>query len=488
MIEPEMNKLIPWNIDAETKVFLGELSVHPKSLYSLTFKELGGMHKSPTIAVKEEDLSREVKAQNKFLNIKGAKGVKQPVRPDLADIEVALIHACEGTIPDEVLAHMFNVSVKKIASIRRSTAHLYNQYDTPLPQLPLVTITDTSRYWTEGELRETYGLEEEDLPKDFGQHYKDLLRRLERQSKELLLPVNRQICREEDLGERIPRGTSIPSEVPEEDDEDYSSLSSTIWSYVSREEGVSGLLLYKDREEDRLVSDIVEIEYTSSVDLRDTNSSPSNPKKKTRVVKHIHTKGGYNPPLVLPKAIIKLAVDVYNAYIKASITPPNLEQLVINLLSAPEFMSRELGVPIPPRSSLRSHCSNAKSRYIVDSPPLIYPKFNGSHPNFRGQPYNYGVICHHCNSFLSPDSRNSCEHMTIETFLSKANSIGLGTKYYRPLIYLYTTLEDTSELQYSLYYYTLDPSTQAITSIYTHNLLKFYTNFSLPIHRLPYEA
>jgi len=499
-----LQKLTPWNLEANINIFISDLGVNPKTLLNLTFKEIAGFHKSPTVSVKEEDIVREVKAQNKFLRLSSHTTSIKPLRPDISDIELALIHSSKDNIPNEVLCTMLNITKNRLTYLRKSTAPLYKAANTPLPNLPLVTITDTSRYWEEDELLDTYKLRNPkttdntplqkgepsdnlELPSDYGVHYKDLLRSLESQAENLEFPINESTNGTEDSESPVPRRTSIPQTLLKEDDEDYDALSRAIWSYVSREEGLSGLLLFKDEGTNNslegsfsILKDIP-VEYTSSVTTK---------KGKEMVLTHQHFEGGYNSPISLPKTILKLVVRIYNAYITSNITPPALEYLVINLLSAPTTTTSNLNIPFKPLSSDRGHCMPIKNNYTMDTSPLVYLKFTSKH-------YSYGVICHHCDSFLSNNTSNSCKHMRIELYYTQFPTKSTKKVRKLPLLYLYSKLSEGISanlrqfspnlgLKYSLYYYNKDIY-GSISSIYTKNLLDFYTNFSVPIHRIPFE-
>ncbi len=531
MLSPNLSKLTPWNLEANTSIFLGEMSVNPRTLYSITFSEIASTHKSPIVGVTLDAIRKEAKALNKFLKVTSYATSDKPLRPDLSDIEIALIHAVKDVVTDKELGELLNITPNRIKYIRSSTEHMYNTAKVPLPKLPLVTITDTSRYWRDQELLETYGLTSEDISLT-GKPYKELLRRLEGQSQDLDFPINDTLCSKRYSEESIPRGTSIPSTLLKEDHEDYSNLSRLLWSTVSREEGLPNSLLSFNEEayhsltegSPRLVEDspkppegtplskgkpsgglgthglhgshTVDIIYSSAIRGNDVN-------KNTRAITHVHTKGGYNDPLKIPKNIIRLAVNIYNTYIKSNITTPNLEQLVINLLASPYYTSELTNLPITTLSSLRGHCAPLRnnpmssedslldkgkpsvsprggfnkprkqsSNYLMDTPPLVYPKF-------APKTYNYGVICHECSSFLSPNTISSCKHMILSTFQSLVSPNTPS----KPLVYLYLT-EETHN--FSLYYYQIDQY-NSITSVFTLDLLQFYTNFSLPLHRLPYE-
>ena len=468
-----LQRLTPWNLEANTTLFLSDLGVNPKTLLSLTFKDIAAFHKSPTVAVDMKEIVREAKANNKFLKVSVHTCSIKPLRPDLSDIELALMHASKGNIPDLVLCEMLNITVSRLRALRKATEPLYNIAETPLPSLPLVTITDTSRYWSEEELMDTYKLSREDIPKDYGIHYKDLLRRLESRAALLQFPSNEAPSGREDFEERVPNRTSIPSTLFKEDEEDYSGLSSSLWAHVSREASISSPLQVCNWDGNDPL--IIQIEYKSSIFSKRLD--------KVMVLQHQHTTGGFNAPLILPKTIFKLSLDVYNLYTSNNMTPPALERIIVNLLSAPEYTTKKLGVAFPPLSSNRGHCMPTKDMYTSkaidytrDTPPLIYPKFTSKH-------YGYGVICHECSTFLSENTVKSCKHMVIEAFLVQETGRFAKIMYKRPHIYVYT---DVLAPEYSLYYYNKDIFGD-ICTIYTQDLLQFYTNISIPIHKVPFD-
>ena len=487
MQELHLNELTPWNLEANTKLFISDLGVNPVTLHALTFKEIAGFHKSPTIGVSMEDIVREVKAQNKFLGISVNTVSINPLRPDISDIELALIHTSRGNIPDRVLCEMLNITVTRLRYLRRATEALYNIAETPLPSLPLITITDTSRYWSEEELMETYGISRDDIPSDYGIHYKELLRSLESRASQLDLPINFTTNSGEGSKKGVPNRTSVPSTLLKEDKEDYSGLSNTLWSYVSREGSLSSPLQISNWDSNEPLT--LPIDYTSCIFSKRLG--------KDLVLNHQHSEGGYNSPLVLPKVILQLSLDVYNLYVSNNMIPPALERIIINLLTDPVYSSSKFGVSMPPLSSNRGHCmpishtpratsadtTNSRKTggvYLRDSPPLIYPKFSSKH-------YGYGIICHECSTFLSENTTNVCKHLRIETFLVQETGRFAKVVYKRPHIYVYIDgLELNEAAKYSLYYYNKDIF-GSISTIYTPDLLQFYTNISIPLHKLPFE-
>ena len=480
----DFHKLTPWAPDTQYPIFIGNMSLSKANLKRYTFTELAYFHKSPTVAVNIEDITKEAKAQNKFLQLSASSPSAKPLRPDISDIEIALIHSSHGNIPEEVLLEILNISKARLRQIREATKPLYHQKDTPLPNLPLITITDSSNYWTEDELMETYQFTREDIPDNYGKTYKDLLRRVEDKSKVLQMGVYTSLYDTEANKEALPSRTSIPSEVSEEDKEGYSKLSSALWSQVSRAEEFPYLLSQRDGGEDLLV----EVDYASMVNLTRFG------KKEAIQLSHTHTEGGYAKPLVIPKNVVELAVRYYNSFISNSMEAPAFERLVINLLVSLQYTSKNLGFHLPAMSSQRGHGmpqahagnqEEAEGSFIRDSPPLIYPQFNH-------KSYDYGIICHDCSTFLSKNTTNSCEHMAMETFLIQETGKFKHVKYQLPSIYLYSkvntsTFASNCGLNYSLYYYNKDVW-GSISSIYTLNLLSLYTNYSIPLHKRPFDT
>ena len=446
MLPLNFKMLTPWNLSPVHPVYLGEMHVNKRTLHSITFSEISSMHKSPTIGVSLNEIMDTSKKINKYLNVSSYATSQKELRPDLSDIEIALIHATWENIPVEHMATTLNITVTRLKQIRKATEHLYKQAGVRLPQLPLVTLTDTSRYWSEDEVINTYG----DILTS-----KDLLRRASRQSQDLNFPINAQLYSSEDNKDTIPNRAGIPSEVPWQDEENYRELSDILWTYVSREDGVSNLLSFTDWDSYNSIIR-VNIFYHSSLEV----------KGKVRVIDHDHMEGGYFPPLNLPKPIIQLAVDIINKFILSGVTPPAIENLTLQLLSAPEYILNQMNINFKPFSQRRGHCLPFKDGYHVNSTPLIYPKFHHNH-------YGYGVLCKKCSLFLSNHTVNECKHIKLQQFYHKI-----------PLIYMYFT---TNTPDVALYYYKLDTN-QLIHSIFTLNLLEFYSNFSIPLHITPFEA
>ena len=126
-----------------------------------------------------------------------------------------------------------------------------------------------------------------------------------------------------------------------EDKEDYSGLSNTLWSYVSREGSLSSPLQISNWDSNEPLT--LPIDYTSCIFSKRLG--------KDLVLNHQHSEGGYNSPLVLPKVILRLSWDVYNLYVSNNMIPPALERIIINLLTDPVYSSSKFGVSMPPLSS-----------------------------------------------------------------------------------------------------------------------------------------
>ena len=71
-------------------------------------------------------------------------------RPAVTDLEVALIQATYYTTPLNVIAHVLSMTPEQVKTIHKQTEH------TLLPSIPLVMITDTSRYLSEDKLNVLY--------------------------------------------------------------------------------------------------------------------------------------------------------------------------------------------------------------------------------------------------------------------------------------------------------------------------------------------
>ena len=110
----DLNKLTPWNLEANTSIFLGDMSVNPRTLYSITFTEIASRHKSQTLGVTLDSIMDNVKNTNKFFKVSSYGTSQKPLRPDLSDIEVSLIHAIKGNIPDEVMAETLNITLIRL--------------------------------------------------------------------------------------------------------------------------------------------------------------------------------------------------------------------------------------------------------------------------------------------------------------------------------------------------------------------------------------
>jgi len=455
-----LNNLTPWNLEAVHPIFLGEMVVNPRTFYSMTFTEVASMHKSPTLGVTLEHIKREAQAHNKYLKVSNFATSNKPLRPDLSDIEIALIHSTWNSTDPKLIADALNISVIRLKQVRKSTAHLYKQHNTALPQLPLVMLTDTSRYWTEDELLENYG----DLKTT-----KDLLRGAPTQSQDLNLPVNAELYCAEDNKHTVCNGDAVLSEVSEENEERFRDLSDILWSYVSREDSISKTLLkadggsyypltFKDLDPKTPVVSAT-ISYISKV--------------KGKVINHNHEETDINGPLRIPKPIIKLAVSIINKHQEDSTTVPSLEHMVIYLLSSLEYTTKQLNINIKPLSFNRGHCLPFKNKYIVNTEPQILEEYHEEH-------YGYGIICHDCSTFLSNKTKSTCKHLKIKTFITNKSPHAPQ----RPALYVYSS---TNSSTFSLYYYNLDEF-HNICSIFTLNLLEFYSNFHIPLHKLPYEA
>jgi len=91
-----------------------------------------------------------VKKHNKITKINPPKISSHSPRPDLTDIEIALIVSSYNTVPISLIQHTLNLP-------KRTIEDIYNKYKhEPIVQVPLIAISDTSRYLNEENLRYIY--------------------------------------------------------------------------------------------------------------------------------------------------------------------------------------------------------------------------------------------------------------------------------------------------------------------------------------------
>jgi hypothetical protein len=91
-----------------------------------------------------------VKEHNKITKINPPIISSNSPRPDLTDIEIALIVSSYNTTPISLIQHTLNLS-------KRTIEDTYNKYKhEPIIQVPLIAISDTSRYLNEENLRYIY--------------------------------------------------------------------------------------------------------------------------------------------------------------------------------------------------------------------------------------------------------------------------------------------------------------------------------------------
>ena len=143
-----------------------------------------------------------VKEQNKITKINPPKMTAHSLRPDLTDIEIALIVSSYNTTPTSIIEHTLNIS-------KRTIEEVYNQYKhEPLVQVPLVAISDTSRYLSATNLRYIY--DSQDYHHDLDPlTNKELLRQSTSKSdKEDLIDT---CCYERYISERLQAGHTLKS-------------------------------------------------------------------------------------------------------------------------------------------------------------------------------------------------------------------------------------------------------------------------------------
>lgn len=501
MLPMDTSSLIPWAPSTTSQVYLEDFTISKGALKRLTFTEVAGFHLSPTIGVDTEVIKKHTKTTNNILKLGHSKSSESPLRPDVTNLELALIHASYNNLPIDVLGNMLNMTVHRVRALYESTKHIYNSSNNPLPTLPLITVTDTSRYYDVETQYNTYGTSDDDIPSKYNKHYKEYLRLLRGKARRLGFPSTKQQFNTSDSYKGVLKRISSLITLPEHVQEGYYELSNLLWANVSREEGISGVLSFNYGGSNNSINDstqyypeslkvlhntknvnkeelFAQYKFTSEDDIKTievdymTNITV---KKKLRVLNHNHIDGGYHEPLEVPQVIIQMAVKLYNTFLENGVTPQALELNVIYLLSRPMNTLKDLGLNSNIISSHRAHCSISNtSKYIIDTPPLVYPKFENN--------YGYGIICNHCNTFLSPDTKSRCKHVIIETRQLKGKVKGrLG----KPAVFLYTINIPPTEFRYSLHYYRKTGG--HITEVHTLDLLEFFTNFSLPLHRLPWE-
>jgi len=124
-------------------------------------KEIGTFQGLPA-DLPVSQMYEQVKLNNKKTRKSPPNLTKDNLRPAITDTEIALIHACYYTIPHEVLAHILNLSTAQLKDIHNQTQH------TLLPSIPMVMITDTSRYLSDDNINELMG-----YPSDSNSNSKD---------------------------------------------------------------------------------------------------------------------------------------------------------------------------------------------------------------------------------------------------------------------------------------------------------------------------
>jgi len=122
-------------------------------------KEIGTFQGLPA-DLPTSQMYEQVKLNNKQTRKSPPNLTKDNLRPAITDTEIALIHACYYTVPQEVLAHILNLSIKQLKDIHDQTQH------TLLPSIPMVMITDTSRYLSDSHINELMGYPSNDEPED----------------------------------------------------------------------------------------------------------------------------------------------------------------------------------------------------------------------------------------------------------------------------------------------------------------------------------
>lgn len=108
-------------------------------------KTVRSVHELAELANIPKDLSGndkrvELNKHNKVSKVRPPTQTKHAARPDLSDMEIALIVCSYNTIHSNIIARTLNISVRTVEEIYKQYKH------EELVQVPLIMITDTSRY------------------------------------------------------------------------------------------------------------------------------------------------------------------------------------------------------------------------------------------------------------------------------------------------------------------------------------------------------
>jgi len=437
----DVEKYVPWASTSHI-LYVGDLTLDKKYLDSLTFYEIAHIHRAPTVGQDITDIIKNVKVKNKVLRM-GTKGSTSimPIRPDVSNLEIALIHAVYQTLPVKVIADMLNMTKNKVKKIYSGTKYLYrNGHDTIVrpsdeyidkeskgrvqdyvPPLPLITITDTSRYWDEETQNKYYGICDADFDTPYDSHYKDLLRRAEITTQVLSNGYASIIIGAIDkatISKRVP----IPPALSEKEQEDLSELSAVLWANVSREGGLLKVLPPIDGGASGDMSPSIPHEDSPKIDEGATEGYPQligggmrahegatednlkvdggnrklaegrfrvgevyksvNVYYKTKIYRnrgtdrqyeqilvHDHNDRGYSPPLKISLNLIKILVTIHN---KLATGPYKqyvpLEPLATNFISSPSYLLNELcGLRPQPTTSSTTPLTEGNPHLIKDN-------------------------------------------------------------------------------------------------------------------------
>jgi hypothetical protein len=113
-------------------------------------KEITAGAQLTPVDLSTKDAYTQTKELNKQTKVSPPTLTKNTLRPAVTDTEIALIHATYYTTPIDIIAHTLSLSVEQVRDIHSQTQHHL------LPSIPMVMVTDTSRFITEDRLNTLY--------------------------------------------------------------------------------------------------------------------------------------------------------------------------------------------------------------------------------------------------------------------------------------------------------------------------------------------
>jgi len=497
-VEPDWELVVPWLPTDKLKphVFVGELALPvlmksdmiDRTLRGCCVKDIVKAQGSPTVGVTLTELREECNTINKWLGIKAPKLKSKVPRPRVSSVEIALVFALADTNTKVVIARILGLPLSNVKQILRDGKHLYKSNGKEIPKFPLVMITDTSRFWTEEDIRDAYdisGMTKVD---------KDLLRSIKERAQHLGVLPNTKAGDSGAFLWDIQRASSLPDEIPWAIKEGLSGLYALVRLCISREGGVHKV---HERETFYRCDHVDDGKLYYEVDAYYVTRARSDiPTVKVRSIKHNYTSTNKRR-MKVPKSIVTLMVDILNNAIRKGLDVLKMDDydgdsydeelyykmalMLRGLVIAPEEYASHYGYSIQPLASTRalgaSYGKGKDVKYTVDSPPLLLEPWQVHKPT-----YSYGIVCNECSMLLGDlGNRNglpsSCEHMHLRIFIA-----GAGARRDIKVPNLYVYREDMSST-FSLHY--ID---EVAGEIYTKDLIGMYSSWHIPIAVLPYEA